>query len=253
LEPQVNSVFAQERHLSVAQSSIWTAQAIDPASPAFNIAEYVDIRGPLRVDLFAFALRQLVNESDALRLRISVHPEGAQQSVVAFPDWEMLFVDLSSDADPVAAANVWMHEDLELPLHLDQSPLFLYALLRLGPERFFWYVRYHHLCMDGFGGALIAKRVAQIYSALAQNGSVPPSSFHSSIDLLDEEEKYRCTELSRDRAYWLAVLSDRPDAVTLSGKSPAKARTFIRHSGCLPAGLTASLASMGKIFSASLV
>ena len=77
-----------------------------------------------------------------------------------------------------------MREEIARPLHPNRDPLFLYALLRLGPERFFWYVRYHHLCMDGFGGALIAKRVAQIYSSLARNdSSVPPSTFQSSFNL----------------------------------------------------------------------
>ncbi len=249
----MNRVYsAQEYQLSDAQSGIWIAQALDPASPAFNIAEYVDIRGPLRPDLFAFALRQVVNEIDALRLRIVLSPEGAQQSVADLSDWELPLVELSSHADPSAAADSWMREDLARPLQLNRDPLFLYALLRLGPERFFWYVRYHHLCMDGFGGALIAKRAAQIYSSLAQNDVVPPSTFHSSLDLLDEEEKYRRTGLSRDREYWLAALSARPDAVTLSGKPPAKSRTFIRHSSYLPAGLTASLVSMGKTCGASL-
>ena len=231
----MNPVYSvQECQLSVAQSGIWLAQALDPASPAFNIAEYVDIRGPLRQDLFALALRQVVNESDALRLRISAYPEGARQSIAAFPDWELPVVDLISDADPLAAANVWMRKDLMRPLDPNRDSLFLYALLRLGPERFFWYVRYHHLCMDGFGGALIAKRVAQVYSSLVQNSSVPPATFQSSFNLIDEEEKYRRTGLGRDRAYWLAALSDLPDVVTLSGKPPIKSRTFIRHSGCLP-------------------
>ena len=128
----------------------------------------------------------------------------------------------------------------------------LYALLRLGPERFFWYVRYHHLCMDGFGGALIAKRVAEIYSSLVQDRAVPPCTFQSSLNLLDEEEKYRRSGRSRDREYWLSALSGRPDPVTLSGKPPVRSRSFIRHSSYLPAELTASLASMGKNLGATL-
>jgi nonribosomal peptide synthetase DhbF len=65
LEPQVNPVYSvQECQLSDAQSGIWIAQLIDPESSAFNIAEYVDIRGPLRPELFASVLRLLINESD---------------------------------------------------------------------------------------------------------------------------------------------------------------------------------------------
>ena len=211
---------AQERQLSAAQSAIWIAQALDPASSAFNIAEYVDIRGPLQSDIFIAALRQVVNESDTLRLRITSYPGGVQQSIAASSDWQLPFVDFSSQADPLASADSWMREDLARPLQPNRDLLFLYALLRLGPEHFVWYVRYHHLCMDGFGGALIAKRAAQIYSALVQNGSAPHAAFRSSFDLLDEEENYHRTELGRDRAYWLAALSARPEAVTLSGKSP---------------------------------
>ncbi|MFL6311057.1 MAG: amino acid adenylation domain-containing protein [Terriglobales bacterium] len=249
----MNPVYsAQECQLSDAQSGIWIAQAIDPASPAFNIAEYVDICGQLRPDLFAAALRQVVNESDALRVRISSQPEGVRQFVTVLSDWELPVIDLSSQTEPFVAADVWMREDLARPVQPDLEPLFFYALLRLGPERFFWYVRYHHLCMDGFGGALIAKRAAEIYSALVQNNPVPPCTFQPSLNLLDEEEKYRRTARKRDREYWLAVLSAPPDAVTLSGKSPGRSRTFVRHRGCLSAELTVSLASMGKMFGASL-
>ena len=249
----MNPVYSvQECQLSDAQSGIWIAQAIDPASPAFNIAEYVDIRGPLRPDLFASALRQVVNESDCLRLRISSHPEGVRQSVAAFSDWELPFIDFSSQAEPLAAADAWMREDLARPVQPSQDPLFFYALLRLGPGSFFlvcalspsvhgWFWRRTD-CQARGGDIFVAcpeRRRATMYFPLLS-------------DLLDEEEKYRRTGRSRDREYWLAALSARPDAVTFSGKPPVRSRTFIRHSGCLSAELTASLASMGKTLGASL-
>ena len=249
----MNSVYSvQESQLSDAQSGIWIAQSIDAESPVFNIAEYVDIRGSLRPELFASALRQVINESDCLRLRISSHAGDVRQSVTAFSDWELPVFDFSSQAEPLAAADAWMRENLAHPVQPGRDPLFFYALLQLGVERFFWYVRYHHLCMDGFGGALIAKRVAEIYSSLAQDRAVPPSTFQSSLNLLDEEEKYRRTGRSRDREYWLSALNARPDAVTLSGKPPVRSRSFIRHTACLSAELTASLASVGKKLGATM-
>jgi NRPS condensation-like uncharacterized protein len=129
-----------------------------------------------------------VDESDCLRLRISSHAEGVRQAVGVFSDWELPVIDVSLQAEPFAAADAWMREEIARPLRPNQDSLFLYALLRVGPERFFWYVRYHHLCTDGFGGALIAKRVAQIYSSLARNENISPSTFESSLDLLDEEK-----------------------------------------------------------------
>ena len=121
----MNPVYSvQECQLSDAQSGIWIAQAIDPASPAFNIAEYVDIRGPLRPELFASALRQVINESDCLRLRISSHAGGARQTVADFSDWELPVLDFSSQAEPFAAADAWMHEEIARPLQPNQDALF---------------------------------------------------------------------------------------------------------------------------------
>ena len=39
------------------------------------------------------------------------------------------------------------------------GPLFTYALFKAAPDRFFWYSRYHHVVMDGFGFALVAQGV----------------------------------------------------------------------------------------------
>jgi nonribosomal peptide synthetase DhbF len=254
LEPRVNPVCtAQACGLSAAQSAIWFAQALDPASPAFNIAEYVDVHGPLATRLFAAALRRVVEEVDALRLRITPHPH-ARQHVVDCSGWDLPMLDFRAHPAPLTAAESWMRDDLSRPVQLDREPLFRYALLQVSDERFFWYARYHHLAMDGHGGALIARRVAEIYSALAQGRSVPPNVFGSCFELLEEEENYRGAQLARDRQYWLRVMAGRPEVATLSGRPPADARprSFIRHSSTLPAPLAASLASMARRCGASM-
>ena len=38
--------------LSDAQLGIWFAQTIDPSSPAYNLAEYLEIDGPIDTTLF---------------------------------------------------------------------------------------------------------------------------------------------------------------------------------------------------------
>ena len=54
--------------LSESQRAVWIAQALEPDNPAYNIAEYLEITGPLDVDKMAEAQRRLVHEVDALRL-----------------------------------------------------------------------------------------------------------------------------------------------------------------------------------------
>src|SRR6476646_8749892 len=118
------------RQLSPAQSGIWFAQMLDPQSPVYNVGEYLEIMGAIDLGLFETALRWLVAESDALHLRFVETDEGPRQYIGADPDWLMPFVDVSAEADPRAAAEAWMHDDLARVVVLAQGPFVGYALLR---------------------------------------------------------------------------------------------------------------------------
>jgi hypothetical protein len=59
--------------LSSPQLGIWFAQKINPSSPAYNIGEYIEIDGAIDPKLFEQALRQVVSETEALRLQIAEH------------------------------------------------------------------------------------------------------------------------------------------------------------------------------------
>ena len=65
--------------LSAAQLGIWFAQQLDRASPLYNIADYLEIHGPIDRDLFERALRQVVAEAEALHARFVDSGSGPQQ------------------------------------------------------------------------------------------------------------------------------------------------------------------------------
>src|SRR3954452_22205559 len=75
--------------LSDAQLGIWFAQTIDPSSPAYNLAEYLEIAGPIDATLFEAALRQVVSETEALRVRFVSGADGPRQIIGAPPDWSL--------------------------------------------------------------------------------------------------------------------------------------------------------------------
>src|SRR5438067_1171505 len=94
--------------LSNAQLGIWFAQTIDPSNPAYNLGEYLDIAGPIDAALFEVALRQVVSEAEALRLRFVATAEGPLQIIGASPEWTMSLIDVSAAAHPQASAEQWM-------------------------------------------------------------------------------------------------------------------------------------------------
>ena len=59
-----------------------------------------------------------------------------------------------------------MNADLSRPIDPMRGPLFGFALFKAAPDRFFWFARYHHITMDGFGMGLVARRLAEVYTPL---------------------------------------------------------------------------------------
>ncbi|MBG9794155.1 diguanylate cyclase [Paenibacillus dendritiformis] len=221
--------------LSGAQSGIWFAQQLDPDNPIFNTGEYIDIRGPVDPDRFEAAVRQAVMEAEALHARFGEDRDGPWQTIVPSSDWTMHRIDVSGEKDPHIAAEAWMKQDLAQPADLGRGPLFTEALFKLGPDRFYWYQRIHHIVIDGYGFSLLTRRTAQIYTALAQDMPIGEGAFGSWRSVLEEDAAYRASDrLQRDRQFWLARFADHPEAASLGDRAQRTSRSFLRESAELP-------------------
>lgn len=218
--------------LTGAQSGIWFAQQLDPDNPIYNTGEYIEIHGPVQYEIFEQALRLSVSEAEALHLRFGEDQDGPWQIIADTPknDWSLHYVDISGEEHPHAAAQAWMKQDMAVSIDLRQGPLFQQALLQIEADLFIWYQKIHHIAIDGFGFSLLAKRVAQIYTALARNESLG-RSFDPWQAVLQEAAEYRASrQEEQDRKFWLARFADHPDVVGLSDKVQRTASTFMRQS-----------------------
>ena len=157
---------ASRNELMVAQLGVWYAQQLRAEEPVYNMGEYLEIQGELDVGLFERALRQVMHEAEALRLRFW-HDEGQPwQCVAAAGDWPLHVIDVALAPDPRAAAQDWMWADMRRPVELSGGPHFTHALFTAGPARYFWYIRAHHVAVDAYSGSLLAARQAEVYTAL---------------------------------------------------------------------------------------
>ncbi|MBV6697676.1 non-ribosomal peptide synthase/polyketide synthase [Kitasatospora aureofaciens] len=225
--------------LTAAQREIWFAeQRSSTGGPAYRIGEYLEIHGPLDTGLFERALRQTVGEAEALHVRFLDGGDGPVQ-VRTVRDWELPLVDLGAAADPHAAAEAWIAADLARPVDLAEDVLFGHALIALGEDRFAWYQAYHHIVMDGFGYALVARRVAEVYTALVEGREPGPSGFGTLAELVAGDLAYRASEQAgEDRAHWTGRLAGRPEPVTLANRpaAPERRSDGVRKTALLPPG-----------------
>ena len=239
--------------LSAAQRGLWFAQNLSSSASIFNLAESIEIHGPIDPALFEQALRRAAAEADTVRVRYVEDIEGPRQIITPVFVGHLPFVDVSAEPEPQAAAERWMMDELTRPVDLLAGPLWTSALFKAAPDRFFWYHRGHHIVMDGYAGGLFARRVATIYTALAEGRPVEKSPFGSLALLLEEEAAYRGSQrFVRDRQYWMERFADRPELFSLASRQSPNVGGLLRRTAYLSPENVAVLRAVAKAAGASL-
>ncbi|MFE5923837.1 amino acid adenylation domain-containing protein [Streptomyces sp. NPDC056468] len=210
--------------LSDSQEGVWRAQRLGGPRALYSVGQAVEITGALDVPAFEAALRRTVEETEILGVRFA---EDAVGGVRAMPHgagrWALRVEEQNGgDGDRRAWLETRMREELagvEDPL---AGQLFSFVLYKLDSERYCWFQGYNHLLLDGYACTLMARRVAEVYSALVVGAANSESECISLREVLDEEARYRnSTEFTDDRRYLYDRFSDRPELAEVSRLSGA--------------------------------
>ncbi|MFJ9967582.1 amino acid adenylation domain-containing protein [Streptomyces avermitilis] len=228
--------------LSAAQREVWLAQQLGPKSLQYRIAEFLDIAGEIDTALFESALRRAVEEAEALHARFFEDAGVPWQVIEPRTGWDFPVLDFSGEADPQGAAEAWMRAETARPMDLTRDNLFSFALLRLGPQRFIWYHGYHHIVVDAFTWALLARRVAELYTASTAGVPAEETPFGALRLLLDRDADYRASEeYAEDRRYWMQRLADRSEPTRLADRPSRPPTARLWHKAVLPRAAEARL------------
>ncbi|MBJ7352253.1 MAG: hypothetical protein JHD12_17040, partial [Rhodococcus sp.] len=187
--------------LSPAQLGMWFAQHVDPSVPA-NIAQYVELRGDLDVELLRRASSRAALELQSGFVRITEIDAEPRQIVDPTLDDSLGLVDLRGENDPRAAALEWMHADYSAPIDILRDRLIAATVLRIEDDVWFWYERVHHVVLDGFGAVTFMNRAAELYTSEVE-GTEPTKNLASDLTkVYDIEMSYRdSSRFQADREY----------------------------------------------------
>ncbi|QUX95333.1 non-ribosomal peptide synthetase [Marinomonas sp. CT5] len=240
--------------LTTAQRGQWISQKLAPKDTAFNIAEYIEMRGSIDVVHFTSAIKQLINEADCIRSRILEENDDIIQVIHTSDEDYFSLLDLSLDATPHQTAIKWMTGDMMQPLNKPDDKLWRSALLKIDEDHYYWYHRCHHVVLDGFSGNLLTLRLAEIYNALLNNEDAGPNPFGSVASLVEGEQEYKSSNrYKKDRQYWLGNLINLPETTSLSQRIDlTQNQQQLRKALKLSQDLTDKLSAIGQEVNASL-
>jgi amino acid adenylation domain-containing protein len=218
--------------LTAGQAGIWYAQSLSGPNATFHAALYLDIAGAVDQRLFMSAMRQVVTETEALRVRFTDDGTGPVQIVEPVGDWSeqpLHVLDFSSAERPQEEAEAWMWADADTPVDVCEGPLYRFALIKVADDRALFYYRYHHVVMDAFGANLVASRVAEIYTRLVAGEDSTGDPLPPLRDLIDDENAYRqSAEFEADRAFWTKEFADTPAVGSLGDRPTALPHRQVR-------------------------
>ncbi|AMU77100.1 hypothetical protein BAB79_22950 [Mycobacteroides abscessus] len=95
------------------------------------------------------------------------------QRPIDHSDLELAFEDLRDSDDPAGLARK-KATDIQRTLMPLTGQLLKFALYRTGDDEFHLFGLCHHINLDGLGMAVVSRRVASIYTALATGEPIPP-------------------------------------------------------------------------------
>jgi nonribosomal peptide synthetase DhbF len=216
--------------LSSAQRGIWLAQELLGNEASNNIAELITIHGPVDEEKLRSAVRQYLLEVESLRARVEQADGDIFQRIAPDADFYMGTIDVSGDPDPIVAIKAWVASDLGRGLSQPGGRLYETALFKISPQSYAWYLRTHHVTCDGYSGMLIARRVAELYTANTEGHSPSESQFGPVRDLVEDDVAYRSSpQFVRDREFWAREMAQPPHAVTLAARYKSKSTQFMRE------------------------
>ncbi|MEJ2792356.1 non-ribosomal peptide synthetase [Iodobacter sp. LRB] len=246
-----------------SQLGIWLADQISPLKNGYTVAHYTELQGALDVACLQRAVRQGLSEADTLHARFREGDSGPVQYLPLAVDADCLpdaeFLDLSDQNDAGAAVLALMRADLDQAGAADSGQaLYRHIIFKAGNERWFWYQRYHHVCVDGYSFSALTRRIAAIYTDLQQGHAVSATPFVSFARVVDEYLAYQQSALyQRDRQFWQDYSADLAQPVSLTahhgGQSFANVNALkqsfqLQRSTGLPADVSEPELLMAGIF-----
>lgn len=173
-------------------------------------AEAVDIEGPVDIALLQRAIRQVTGEAEAVRLRSGDGPSGGTELTGDGPSGGSEFtdggavpldlVDLADTPDPAAAREDWLSAATRAGRAASRSSQ---ALLRLADDRHTFFHLHPRRALDDWGCALVGRRTAEVYTALAAGTPPEEGQLPGLAPLTAAEDAYRASSSpAEDAAFW---------------------------------------------------
>ncbi|CAJ1314008.1 non-ribosomal peptide synthetase [Paenibacillus nuruki] len=203
--------------LTNAQQRIWYSELLYPNTSVSQLSGTVKMKGKLNITVFMKAVNMIIEQYDALRIRITSNNGIPQQYVVSYTEKQFDYFDFADFSSVIEAEN-WLESQKNKPLPLLDSELFQFLFIKINEEEYWLNTKLHHIIADGISMVIFGNQLTEYYIEM-MNGNNPELGENCSyIDYITIEKNYEDSEkYIKDQTYWLDKFADLPEQI--GGKS----------------------------------
>ena len=206
--------------LSFAQRRLWLVDQLQPNSSQYNVPQVYALAGALDQPALERALTDLVERHEALRTTFIEAGGEPAQVVSPAPPIDLALRELAEPAARELAA-----AEASRPFDLARGPLFRTRLIRLSDALHWLLVTSHHIVMDEWSDAVIARELVELYDA-HRSGRAPelaPIAIQYADYALWQRRWLSDDVLAQQLAHWQVALGsgDHEPVLTAELAAPA--------------------------------
>ncbi|WP_079184516.1 non-ribosomal peptide synthetase/MFS transporter [Streptomyces uncialis] len=203
--------------LSLAQERLWFVEQLTPGTAAYVLPTAGRLRGPLRDEALAEALRLIAVRHDTLRSTFPADEDGMPRVRVTPADgftvpWRTRDLTGLPAGERETAARAAVEDEVALPFGLVDGPLLRALLLRLADDDHVLVICQHHLVGDGWSAGVLLDELLTGYEELARGAtpSPPPLPIRYGDFAHWQRERQSLPGAAADLRYWCEAMTGVP-------------------------------------------
>ncbi|WP_338868509.1 amino acid adenylation domain-containing protein [Myxococcus stipitatus] len=217
--------------LSYPQRRLWFLDQFEPGTPAYNIPEFVRLRGPLQVEALTRGLAEVVHRHEVLRTTFAAEDGEPVQHIAPRLSLDVPVVDLTSlpTGEREARCRELAIQEAGRSFDLAKGPLLAATLVRLGAEDHVLLLVLHHIISDGWSTGVLVRELAALYDAFSrgQPSPLPELSIQYADFAVWQRRWLQGDVLETQLGYWRGQLADGDAPLKLPTDRPRpRVRTY---------------------------
>jgi len=199
--------------LTFPQKNIWLVEKFFGKSPINTIVGIFNVNKEFDKDICEKAVNKMVEVNDALRIKVIEENDEAVQYVDNYAYFSVDFFDVT-DKTPEERKEL-ENELTTLPFEVVNSPLYYFAIVKIGEDKGYIFVKLHHLVSDAWTFGNVATSLAEYVDLLTENREEEITK-PSYVDFIKSEQEYiKSDKFIKDKEFWNEYLSGLEENVGL--------------------------------------